>query len=431
MADDLRSWLSKVEALEDVRRVEGANWDLEIGCLTALNWKEMGPALLFDKIKGYPAGLRVLTNSILAPNRTKIMLGLPLDYSDKQVWKALREKLPQWETNLDKFSPVAVKSGPVMENVLTGQNINLLSFPVPKWNEKDGGRYIGTGDAVITRDMDTGELNIGTYRVMVQDERTAGLHISPGKHGRLHLEKYHSRGLPCPILVSIGHHPLFFAIASNSWPAGTEYQYIGAIRGEPVEVIEEEVTGLPMPADSELVIAGWCPPGKTRPEGPFGEYTGYYASGERPGLIIEVERIYHRNNPIILGSPPGRSPSDTTYFHSPLGSMLIERELKKFGIPDVMGVWTHAICAQYFVTVSIKQRFAGHAKQAALIASEAATKGGLGGRYVIVVDEDIDVTDLRHVLWALCTRSDPEKDINIISRVRSTPLDPIIRRPVS
>ncbi len=143
-----------------------------------------------------------------------------------------------------------------------------------------------------------------------------------------------------------------------------------------------------------------------------------------------MERVYYRDNPIILGSPPGRPPNDTSYYNNLVFSLLIEAGLKQSGIPDVKGVWTHQIVADAFVTVSIKQRYAGHAKHAALIALRMASRtGATGGRYVIVVDEDIDVTNLRDVLWALCTRSNPEKDIDIIRNVRTSELDPILRKP--
>lgn len=425
MADDLRDWLQKVEGVNELKRIDGADWDLEIGCLTELNWKRQnGPALLFDRIKGYPEGFRILTCSIMNPTRNALTLGVPWDGSEKTLFVALREKIPQWQARLHEFAPKVVKSGPLLENVQLGKDVNLFSFPVPKWHELDGGRYIGTGDAVITRNPDTGEINLGCYRVQVHDERTTGLYIDPAHHGRLDYQKYHERGEPCPVAVSVGHHPLIFRAAALHIPAGTEYQYIGAIRQEPVEVLEEEVTGLPVPADSEIVIAGWIPPNKTRIEGPFGEATGYYASGERANPIVEVERIYHRNDPIILGSPPGKPPHDYSYSSSLMASLLLEADLRNCGVPDVRGVWVHPVGCGWLIAVSIKQRYAGHAMQAALLASEIK-----GARYLIVVDEDVVVSDIRDVMWAVSTRSDPQKDITIIDRVRSIPLDPTIRKP--
>ncbi|MDP2743600.1 MAG: UbiD family decarboxylase, partial [Dehalococcoidia bacterium] len=424
MPEDLRAWLSKVEQAEGLKRLDGADWDLEMGCLTALNWAKNGPALLFDKINGYQAGFRVLTCSLQTMERIALTLGLPPGHTQREYLPLMRESLARWEQNLGKYAPRVVKKGPVMENVMAGEEIDLFKFPVPKWHEKDGGRYLGTGDAVITRDPDNGEINIGTYRVMVHDKRTVGLYINPGNHGRRHMEKYHSRGQPCPVAISVGHHPLLFAVACRKFPPGTEYQYIGAIRGEPVEVIEEEVTGLPIPTDSEIVVVGWVGPGQTRKEGPFGEYTGYYGDA-RQSPLVQVERVYFRNNPIILGSPPGRDPADTSLYSSLLGSVLYENRLKRSGLQGIKAVYTHRISGNFFLAVSVTQQYAGHARQVGLqLAAE-----GVGGRYVIVVDDDIDVTNIQDILWALSTRSNPERSIDIVRHLPSTPLDPALRKP--
>lgn len=429
MANDLRQWLDKVEKLGELRFLDGADWDLEMGAVTALNAARRNcPALLFDNIKGYPRGRRVLTGSTSSPKLVGLTLGVGTEYSDLDLIKVVKEKLPFWEADVSNFPPQEVQSGLVKENVREGKNVDLFSFPVPKWNELDGGRYIGTADAVVTRDPDDGWVNIGTYRIQVHDSRTAGILSVPGQHGRVHIQKWHELGKPCPIAISVGHHPLVFRVASLEVPVGVEYRFMGAIQQEPVKVIREEITGLPVPADSEIVIAGFCPPGKLRDEGPFGEWTGYYASGTEPAPVIEVERIYHRNDPIILGSPPNKAPCDASYFGVLLRSAMLHNELERMGVPDVKGVWISEIGGRQFITVSVKQRYAGHAKQTALLATQSRVGSNMG-RYVIVVDEDIDPTNVQEVLWALCTRSDPEKDIDILRNCRSNSLDPTIRRP--
>ncbi|MBM2832821.1 MAG: ubiquinone biosynthesis protein UbiD, partial [Dehalococcoidia bacterium] len=145
--------------------------------------------------------------------------------------------------------------------------------------------------------------------------------------------------------------------------------------------------------------------------------------------IIEVERIYYRNDPIILGSPPFKAPNDSTYYMNLFGGLMMQTELERIGVPDVRGVYFHDIGGRMFVVVSIKQRYAGHSTQAALQATELASQGGFAGRYTVVVDEDIDITDLKDVVWAMCTRSDTVSDIDIVRRARSTPIDPLIRKP--
>ncbi|MBM2832163.1 MAG: UbiD family decarboxylase, partial [Dehalococcoidia bacterium] len=137
MADDLREWLTRVEAAEELKKLDGADWDLEIGCITDLNWKKNGPALLFDSIKGHAKGWRVLTCSTSTRRRTAITLGLPADLSENELLEAVRQRLPEWQAHLDEFAPKVVKTGPVMENVWNKDEIDLTRFPTPKWHEKD------------------------------------------------------------------------------------------------------------------------------------------------------------------------------------------------------------------------------------------------------------------------------------------------------
>ncbi len=426
--DDLRAWLTKAKDLGVLKTVEDADWDLEIGSLTSLNvLRRDCLALLFDKIRGYPAGRRLLSSSSSSKATVSLTFGLRQCQTDLELAGILRDKLPEWEAELDRFPMREVSNGPVMENVMSGDRVNLFEFPAPRWHELDGGRYLGTGDAVITADAETGTINLGTHRLQVHDAKTVGLMVVPGHHARFHIEQYHARGKPAPVAASVGHHPLFLRIAGVR-VYGQEYNYIGAIAGEPVRVIREEVTGLPVPADSEIVLAGWCPPDRKLPEGPFGEWTGYYASKQTPSFIVEVERVYHRHDPVILGSPPFRPPSDSAYFRLLMASALLHNQLVKAGIPDVKGVWISEAAMEMLIIVSIKQRYAGHAKQAAVIASQTKMTGDVA-RYVIVVDDDIDPSNIQEVLWALCTRSDPEKDIDILRRCWSSPLDPMIRKP--
>lgn len=431
MKNDLRDWISKADAMGELKRVQDANWRLEIGCLTHLSMKTWGrshPALLFDQIADYPAGYQVLTCPV--SNRARIAMTMNLDpcASDQKFVELLARKFQEWEDASGGFRPIAVASGPVQEEVHVGDDVNILEFPAPWGNEMDGGRYIGTGDMVITRDPDTGEVNLGTYRVMLHDEKTTGLFISHGQHGNIHIQKWHERGQAAPVAISLGHHPALFLASCTELPLGIEYQFAGAIMGGPVEVVIEEETGLPIPAQSEAVLVGWCPPGKKHAEGPFAEWTGYYASGQEPAPIVEVKRIYHRRNPILMSCVHKVPPHDISYFSALRRSALLYYELVKNGVPDVKGTWVSEIGGRQLMVVSIKQRFAGHSKQAGMLASQNRA-GGHMGRYVIVVDDDIDPSNIQEVLWALCTRSDPEQDIDIIRHCRSSSLDPMLEKP--
>ena len=422
---DLRSWISDVEALGELTHINGADWDVEIGAITELGHHrgEKSKAILFDQIKDYPEGYRVLTNTLNTVRRIATTLHMDMNYTRLEFVKDIKRHI----TEVNYIKPDVVKDGPVMENVFEGKDIDMWKFPTPKWHELDGGRYIGTGSIDITVEPDEGWVNLGTYRVMIQNENTLGFYISPGKQGRIMREKYFARGQSCKVAVSFGQDPLLYLAGGIEVPRGvSEYDWVGGLQGSPVPVIIGEYTGLPIPASAEIVVECEAIAGEEMNEGPFGEWTGYYASSMRPEPIMKVKRLYHRNNPIILGAPPTRPPCEFNYMRCFMRSALIWQQMEAAGIPDIQGVWCHeAGGARLLTIVSIKQRYPGHAKQAGMVAAYCHA-GGYLGRYVIVVDDDIDVTNTNDVLWALTTRSNPEIDIEMIRRSWSGPLDPII-----
>ena len=425
---DLRAWIQKMDKFEPLKLIKGAHWDLEIGAISKMvqykarqEFPRSFPALMFDEIPDYPAGFRVLVDPLDSLKRLSFSLGYPLDLTPIQFVKTWRENTK----DLVPLPPKIVKSGPVLENVDDGDQVDLWKFPTPKWHELDGGRYIGTGCVFITRDPDEGWVNLGTYRAMVHDEKSLGIWIAPGQHGRVHLEKCFQRGQPCKMAISVGHHPLITMAGSLKIPwGGGEYDFLGGLLGQPVEVIEGEYTGLPIPASAELVIEGECLPGDTKVEGPFGEWTGYY--GRSPSLepVLRVHSVKYRNKPIMLGNPPVKGGRLCTHFIWPA---YIWDELEKAGVPDVRGVWCNEHAGSHLIiVVAIKQRYPGHARQAGLLAT-GCQSGARLGRLVIVVDEDIDPSNTSDVIWALGTRCDPERSIEIIRRCWTSPIDPAIR----
>src|SRR6266581_1460636 len=208
----------------------------------------------------------------------------------------------------------------------------------------------------------------------------------------------------------------------------SEYDYAGGHRGEPFEVIESELYRLPLPAHAEIVLEGEMVPGDVAPEGPFGEFTGYYAGGKSEQPVIRVQRVYHRNDPILTMATPMRPPSDFSYSKCVMKAGMIWDEVERAGLSGVKGVWCHeAGGARMFNVIAIKQAYAGHAKQAALAAASCQS-GSYLGRFIVAVDDDIDPTNLFEVLWAMCTRCDPAEDIDIIRKMWSGPLDPRIAR---
>lgn len=418
---DLREWIQRVKESGELRCINGADWNLEIGALTEVAARgPLAPAILFDHIKDYPVGYRVLVGTIESLKRAALTTNLPTDIKRNDFIAAWRERL----NNPRLIPPRYMDRGPILENVFTGKDIDILKLPVPKWHELDGGRYVGTAHVVFTQDPDEGWVNMGVYRVMVHDRDRLALYISPGKHGRIHRQKSFDQGKPLKVAISFGQDPLLFLLASRALPWGLqELDHAGGIKGEPIEVIRGEFTGLPIPAAAEVAVEGEVMPDEFQEEGPFGEWTGYYASGERKEPVLRIKSLMHRNDPIITGSPPFRPQPGADSCSALIRAAFIWDSMDKAGVPDVRGV----ACYQnrFFTVVSIKQRYPGHARQAAVVANQCQT-GAYLSRYVVVVDEDIDVTDINDVLWAMCTRVDPEKSIEIIRRCWSGPLDPII-----
>lgn len=430
-ARDLREWLQAAEALDELQTVKGADWNLEIGTICDINYRHKpNKALLFDEIKGCRPGFRILTATTTNTRRMAMTFCLPTDLDDQGLVQELRGKPLKWESEAKNFPPVVVDTGPVFEEVYQGDKVDLYKFPAPVWHELDGGRYIGTGCAVITKDPDSDWFNLGAYRIMVLDEKRVTVNIEAGKHGRLHFEKWWEREGRCPIAISLGHDPLLFAMAGLEIPTGiSEYNFAGAIMGKPFDVVEAPATGLLIPAGSEIVIEGWIYPDKSTLEGPHGEWTGYYSGGKRTAPILEVENLLHRKDPILLGAPPGKPPHDYSYMRTVMKSAMIQDALVKSGISGIRGVWAPECGGgRMLVVVSLQQRYCGHSRQAAAIAAQCQAASYMN-RYVIVVEEDIDPCNLEEVMWAMCTRSDPATDIEVMHKTFGSKVDPMRREP--
>jgi len=424
---DLRTWLEQMRSIGELTDVIGADWNLELGAISELNVRRTeAPALLFDEVVGHPKGFRVLTCSTSSPTRLASILRLGDAGNHHALVQELRGKPAEWQAQAAEYDPVLSESGPVLENVVSGEALDLEIFPSPLWHEHDGGRYIGTGCCVVTRDLESDWINVGTYRVQLHDKHTVGLDMVPGKHGAIQYDKHMQAGKPFPVVIVLGCDPLGYLISGIEIPFGMcEYNYIGAILGEPVSVVKGEVTGLPFPAAAEIVIEGWANVDDVRAEGPFGEFHGYYPGKEGTAPAVKIERIYYRNDPILLGSPPGKPPNDYSYSKAVMRSALLLDALKAAGVPDVEAVWAHEIGgARMFNVVAIKQRYAGHSRQAGHILNQCGA-GAYMSRYSVVVDEDIDPSDLQEVMWAVATRTDPTTDIDIIQRGVGSKNDPM------
>lgn len=423
----LRDYLEVLESKTLLTKVEGAHWKLEIGALAELAaFSESSAALLFDPVADYPKGYRLAANLYGSERLQAIALGLPEDVSGVERVRFWRKKIQ----GLKNIPPREVFKGPIQENVFEGSDVDIMQFPIPLWHENDGGRYFGTGDVVITRDPEEGWVNLAVYRCQVHDRETLGLMVVGSHQGRLMAEKYWASGKDAPVVVLGGQDPYVYAGACAPLPWGySELDYAGGLMGGPVEVIIEPGTGLPIPAHAEIAVIGRVPPPEreTRVEGPFGECPGYY-TGAAPNTVIHIEKIWHRNNPILQGNPTMRGSATR---HA-LGANLVTSgriwDSLEPNVPNIRGVYSlyqQCQAGSDILVISLRQSYPGHARHAALAA--LSTQAAITmNRAVITVDEDIDPSNPQEVLWALVTRCHPDEDIGTISGIPSIGLDPRI-----
>lgn len=425
--NDLRDFVKLAQEMGEIKAVNGVHWDKEMGAMVEMvvrRKRSLAPAFLFDRIPGYPEGYRCLFAMLNSLKRFALALGI-LDKATSNTMDYLRS----YRELIQKIKPLpprTVSRAPVMENVLEGDEIDILRFPAPVVHEHDAGRYIGTADGVITRDPETGWINVGTYRMQVFDKDSTGIYISPGKHGYLHLQKYAERREICPMVAIVGIDPLMWMAARYQVPLGmSEFDWAGGLKGEPLEVVQGKYTGLPIPANAEIVLEGEVRPGDQRLEGPFGEWPGYYAGGEQQEPVFRVKRVMFRNNPILTSTGSNKPPHAHLFERCFIRSAALWEGLEKAGVPNIRGVWVHeAGAGRTFNVVSIKNSYFGHTRHAGMLATQMAPSAYIG-RWIIVVDDDIDPSNLDEVIWAMGTRCDPAEDVEITRKCWSSRTDPL------
>ncbi len=424
---DLREWIEGAKQLGELKSIKGADLDLELSAIAQVNAKNHGPAILFEEIKGYrDSGFRVMTNSVSNHRLFNYTFGFPEDLNLRETVEQLRGLPNLWESECVKYPVEFIAHGPVLENYEENDDVDLMKFPTPLWHNRDGGKFIGTGVAVITADPDTGKINVGSYRAQLFGKNIVGINAEKGKHGASHRDKYFQRNKPMPVVMIFGPDPLLYVLAGSEIPTNiSELEYYGAIRKESMKVIRGKITGLPIPASSEIAIEGYAYPDQTRLEGPHGEWTGYYASDAKQKPFVEVKSLYYRNNAIQLGSAMSKgSMNDHAVWRSIWKSALIFDEIVKNGVPNVKGVYAPPFgVGRQFLNISIKQSYPGHATEAGYLASQTRSAAYMG-KWVVVVDDDVDPYDMDDVMWAVCSRSDPA-EIGIIRKAWASGVDPL------
>src|SRR5262252_5476926 len=432
---DLRGWIAALQAAGEFHQIDAeVDWNIELGTILRLaQGTGTGPALMFNNIKGYNRPdsrcRRVFGGGLSSHRRVAMMLGMSPDTHPRELVKIGRTILA------GSIPPKIVKDGPVKENIVTGKDIDLGELPAPYWNRQDGGRYLLTYGGVVTKDPESGVMNVGIYRGMVAGRDQIPILMWRAQHIGHHVTAWQRGGAAeMPIAVAIGWEPSFGFCAGTPVAKGVcEYDVIGAIRGAPVEVVKCETVDLYVPASAEIVIEGYLglDPATYIMEGPFAEVTGYVGGERLPKPGIHVTCITHRNDPILRGTIEGCMPgsySENAMISSIFRSSTAWNVLDRAGVPGITDVWGPPVQAGVNLNVQMKQSYRGQAKQAAnaLWGSSAAH---VRYKHITVVDDDIDIHDYAAVDWAIAFRVNAgENDIVIMPSTFGLGLDPSTRK---
>lgn len=421
---DLRDYLEILEEYGELQRVQSeVDWNLEMGAITRRCYDLGAPAALFENVKGYPKGYRALgaplgtsrhpKHSLFA--RTAIALKLPPQATAKEIMQTYLERKGKL------IPPVRVNTGPCKENIILGEDVDVLKFPIPLIHGGDGGRYIGTWHTVITKDPDSSWVNWGMYRLMVHDRNTLGCLFPLQQHIGQMYQKYEAMNRPMPVAVAIGGQPVIPIVSCVQLPPFVnEVEVAGALQGSPIPLVKCETSDLEVPASAEIILEGEVLPHERRMEGPFGEYMGYEAGKSSLKPILKIHAITHRSDPILPFSNMGMPVHEGQTATALIKGAEIYGELKKLGLP-VKGVFCPPYAVGHMVVVSTDVPFVNFARRVAH--AVWATKPGLFTYYIVIVDADVDPTNMDEVLHAMTTKCHP---VNGIHQVPHNPGFPVL-----
>ena len=424
---DLREFIEVLDKKGLLKRVKTqVSAELEITEILDRVVKKNGPALLFENVKG--SKIPVFANAFGTMERMCLALEVnDLDEIGSRIQKLLEFEAPKsiWEgikmlpmvAELTSFPPKHVKSGPCKEVILR-EDFSLDDFPVLKCWPEDGGRFI-TLPLVFTKNQNNGRQNVGMYRMQVYDGKTTGMHWHIHKHGARDYADAKNNG-KIEVAVAIGADPSIVYSATAPLPDNIdEMMFAGFLRKKNVELVKCETADLFVPAHAEIILEGYVDSKERRTEGPFGDHTGYYSlADEFP--VFHITCITHRKNPIYNATVVGIPPMEDAYLGKATERIFLP--LIKAQLPEIVDINLpieavfHNLCI-----VSIKKRYPGQAKKVMF------ALWGMGqmmfAKTIIVLDDDVNVQDMREVLWATTTRYDPAKDVTIIDRAPTDTLD--------
>ena len=417
----LRDFIDKLDAAGELRRVEAAiSPALEITEVTDRVCKAAGPALLFTNVRG--SEFPVLMNAFGSMRRMALALGADARGGARDVEDVAREidtilKKQPPTTLMDKvrtlvelfhlarYAPRTVRTGPCKEVV--EREPDLAKIPVLTCWPQDGGPFI-TLPMVFTRHPETGQRNVGMYRMQVYDARTTGMHWHVHKVGAAHYRAYEARGERMPVAVALGGDPAMTYAATAPLPESVDEVYFaGFLRKKGVELVKCETCDLEVPADADFVLEGYVEPHERRREGPFGDHTGYYSlADDYP--VFHVECITRRADPIYPATVVGRPPMEDCFMAKTTERLFLP--MLKAVLPEIVDVNLPIEGVFHnLALVSIRKQYPFHARKV------MHALWGLGQmmftKVIVVVDDDVNVQDPSEVVWRVGNNIDPKRDI--------------------
>ena len=418
---DLREFLKFIEKKGQLMRISApVDRDLEITEIADRIMKSGGPAILFENVKGFDIPLAI--NIFGSRERVSWALGVEewgdLEHRLERLLelalgpppKGLVSKLQALGeiVKVGRIGPKEVGSGSCQEVVLT-DDASLDQFPIMKCWPEDAGHYI-TLPLVFTHDPNTGKRNVGMYRLQVFDAKTIGMHWQLHKGGMGHYRESARAGRRMEIAVAVGTDPvLTYAATAPLPPEIDEMVFAGFLREGSVEMVRCKTVDVLVPAHAEIVIEGYVDPAELRTEGPFGDHTGVYSlADDYP--VLHVTAITHRRNPTYVSTIVGKPPMEDAYLGGATERLFLP--LIRLMIPELVDIHLPADSVFHnFAIASIRKRYPGQARKV------MHAIWGLGQlmftKFVIVVDEDVDVQNLREVMWRVGNNTDPARDVEI------------------
>ena len=417
---DLREFLAALEKNGELKRIPfEVDPILEITEFADRAVKRGGPALLFEKPTGYATP--VLINAFASPRKMEIALEMAsAEEVAERIVELLEMRMPEGLigkikmlpklADLGSVFPRIVSKGPCQE-VVRREGFSLLDYPILKCWPEDAGRFV-TLPLVFSRNPDTGKRNCGMYRMQVFDERTAGMHWQTHKQGAEHYRRMQHHGQArMDVAVAIGADPATMYSAILPLPPDLDEMMIaGFLRGSPVEMVKCQTSDLEVPANAEIVLEGYVERGELRTEGPFGDHTGFYSlADEYP--VFHVTCVTSRKDPIYATTIVGPPPMEDYSMGKAIERIFLP--LMRMQLPEVRDIAMPAEGIFHnLILVSIRKSYPGHARKV------MHAIWGLGqamfSKCIVVVDEDVDVQNVREVAWKALNHIDPERDIQFV-----------------